>query len=95
MSFTLPVGVTLLRLDPEPSLCRLLLLYAGVDGDLVDLGDLARYPSVYLSMDFGVKSKLGYSRSCEAIQLRITILSQALCKIASNEACGDKQLMYS
>lgn len=73
MSLTLPEGVTLLRLEPEPSLNRPLLLYAGVEGDLVDLGDLARYPSVYLSIGFGVNSRLGYSRSCEAIQPRITL----------------------
>ena len=78
MSFVLPVGVTLRRLDPEPSLYRLLLLYAGVEGDRVDLGDLARYPSVYLSTGFGVKSKLGYSRSCEAIWLWNAIFLEAL-----------------
>lgn len=39
-----------------------------MEGDLVDLGDFARYPSDDFSSGLGVKSKLGNSLSCDTIR---------------------------
>ena len=68
MSLAPPGGVKLLR--PEPSLWLIEFLpYTGVEGDLVDLGDLVRYDdSTCLSCTLGVNNRLGYSLSlCKAI----------------------------